>query len=194
METSRDLSQTHLRKMSNTRITMFDVHGPFEIPLDKKTRGMTDTTRELFWAGRKDIAGRKGCYVFAIRTKGLTPYYVGMTLRTFKDEALNDRNIVRFIAPIIAERKGTPVLFILTSPKKQGRINETHIRKLEKFLIRQSLLVNPELKNIKGRKKVEWGIRGVFRGGQGSRSAPAESLRKCIGLHTNADIYFYSNR
>ncbi len=193
METSRDLSQTHLRKMSNTRITMFDVHGPFKIPLDKRTRGMTDTARELFWAGHEDIAGKKGCYVFAIRTKGLTPYYVGMTLRTFKDEALNDHNIVRSIAPIIAERKGTPVLFLLTSQKKQGRTNKTHIKKLEKFLIRQSSLVNHELKNIRGRKKAEWGIRGVFRGGQGSRSASADSLRKCIGLYKNGDTYFYSN-
>ncbi len=173
--------------------TMFDVYGPYEIPLGKN-RSLPPEKREKFWTDHKDIAERKGCYVFAMQTRGLTPYYVGMTVRSFEKEALNDRNVANFVMPTISERKGTPVLLFLTAPEKKGPINRGHIRKLEKFLIRQSLLVNLDLKNSKSKKTSEWGIKGVFRGGQGSRSDSADSLRKCIGLYANDDIYFYSTR
>jgi len=168
--------------MNNEINTMFEVNGPFELPVGEK-RFLKPNELDQFWNDSKDMADKRGCYIFAVRAGGgVTPYYIGKTTRTFREEALNPRNQVEFIQPILAERKGTPVLFLLTSPEKKGRTNKKHIDQLEKFLIQQALLVNEELKNIHGTKLPDWGIRGVYRGGQGNRSSAAKDLMKCLGL------------
>jgi hypothetical protein len=171
--------------MSNEIGTMFEVNGPYELPVGGK-RFLKPDELDQFWDGIKDMADKRGCYIFAVRAGGgVTPYYIGKTTRAFRDEALNPRNQVEFVQPILAERKGTPVLFLLTSPEKKGPTNKKHIDQLEKFLIQQALLVNEELKNIHGTKLPDWGIKGVYRGGQGNRSSAAKVLMKCLGLDTS---------
>jgi hypothetical protein len=166
--------------------TMFQVNGPFDLPVRKKGF-MTPNEVDNFWDNEvKDVADQIGCYVFAVRaSRGYTPYYVGQTTKTFRDEALSDRNLQNFVQPVLNERVGTGVLFLLSLPTKKGPKNKKHIKELEIFLIQQAYMVNPDLKNTHGTKLPEWGIRGVYRGGQGNRAEKARDLMTCLGLDTS---------
>jgi hypothetical protein len=62
----------------------FEVLGPFPVDWEKRKGGRT-LLFEKFWAQESEafyLAGKRGCYVFAIRNKSLTPIYVGKATKT----------------------------------------------------------------------------------------------------------------
>jgi hypothetical protein len=80
--------------MGNDKMASFEVHGPFEIVYEKRKGGRTLVFDE-FWskdAEAHHLAKERGCYVFAIRNRGLTPIYVGKATKSFKQETFSATN------------------------------------------------------------------------------------------------------
>jgi len=161
--------------------TIFGVVGPFKI--SRSGRIVTPENVKNFWKKHEKISNEKGCYVFAIKTKRITPWYVGKAAkRCFKFEALGDRNISNFINPALNGRKGIPVMFFLTYPPKKGKTNHNHIKKLEKFLTNQAFLINPNLGNTHYARNEKWGIQGILRNKYGKKSTAVKGLISCLSL------------
>lgn len=164
---------------------LFTVEGPFDVPFyqGKAGRTITDENVQEFWDSNKDIASRRGCYVFGIRAGlGYTPAYVGKATRSFKQEAFAHHKLTRYQQFLADYQRGTPVLFFVVAPQKRGAPNSSHIQELEDFLIQTALVANPGLLNIKGTKAEEWGISGILRGPQGKPSAAARDFRRLMKI------------
>lgn len=165
--------------------TTFSVDGPREVPVyqGKAGRTITDEDIQTFWNENRDLAARRGCYVFGIRAgKGWTPGYVGRATRSFKQEVFSHHKLTRYQQFLVDYQKGTPILFFVISPMKKGAPNSVHIGELEEFLIQTGLAANPDLLNIKGTKAEEWGVSGVLRGGKGKPSKAARDFKKIMKL------------
>jgi len=81
-------------KIKGGKMVSFVVHGPFGVDYEKRKGGRT-LVFDGFWAENAEasyLAGEQGCYVFAIRNRGLTPIYVGKATRTFEQETFNAAN------------------------------------------------------------------------------------------------------
>jgi hypothetical protein len=163
--------------------TLFDVHGPLEVPIHQGKGGRAITQEEVdsFWTINPSHASQKGCYVFGIRAgKGFTPGYVGKATKSFKQEIFTTHKLTKYHNFLVAYGKGTPVLFLLLYPAKKGKANTTQIGELERFLIQLGAAANPDILNIKGTKTEEWGIRGVIRAGKGKPSQAATKFKKMM--------------
>jgi hypothetical protein len=84
----------------------FEVHGPFDIPLDGKKRQLA---LDGFWRSDdlEPLSRCCGCYVVALKTvKGtLMPSYVGLTKRTFRDEVFNGSNLSKYGAAVASNKR-----------------------------------------------------------------------------------------
>jgi hypothetical protein len=152
-------------------MTTFVVHGPFEIIYEKRKGGRT-LVFDDFWSEDSDahhIAADRGCYVFAIRNRGLTPIYVGRATKSFKQETFNDSNRHKYHNGFSDYGKGTPVMYFVVHPMQRGPTNEKQIFEIEDFLIQAGVAKNPNLQNVKGAQEPLWGIKGVVRSGRGKR-------------------------
>ena len=157
-------------------MTTFAVHGPFELDFEKRPGGRTLVFDDFWSAGSKAeyLAGEKGCYVFAIRNKSLTPIYVGKATKTFKQETFNQSNRHKYHNGFSEYAKGTPVMYFVVHPTQKGKTNSKQIVQIEDFLIQAGVAKNPDIQNVKGTARPDWSIKGVVRGTAGKRSA-AES-------------------
>src|ERR1700722_5922784 len=144
----------------------FDVSEAFELPTykDEHVRHLDLKSLNEFWQGCDPEHGgmRNGCYVFGIRTKNITPWYVGKTWKGFKKETFNpyqQTKINQFI-----NDHGTPVvIFVFKKFKKhESAYSKEVIRSLERFLIQTAVAMNPELLNVHG-VEADWSIAGVVR-------------------------------
>jgi hypothetical protein len=166
----------------------FTVQGPFPIPLEPNRGGkMVSKDLKEFWQEVVGQAARKkGVYVFAIRAgTGFTPVYVGKTeAQTFEYEAFSKTNRADHYNPALLDyRSGNPVLFLVIHPDGKGAVNKNYVDQIETFVIDIASIKNPDLSNVRKRKKHGWRIRGVVRAYKGEgRSAPARDLRRAIGL------------
>jgi len=60
-------------------MTLFNIHGAFELNYENRPGGRT-LSFDRFWedgSPASHLAGERGCYVFAVRNRSLTPIYVG---------------------------------------------------------------------------------------------------------------------
>jgi hypothetical protein len=166
-------------------MTIFQIAGPREINTYKgrAARTITDDDVRAFWSANEDIAFRRGCYVFGMRSgRGLTPAYVGKTTRNFHREALADNKVKRYQRVLANYRRGRPVLFFVLAPHRRGAPNVEHIDAVERFLIQTALRVNPEIANVQGTKLERWRIHGVIRSGKGKPSGAARKFRALFKL------------
>jgi hypothetical protein len=163
---------------------IFNVHGPFKVPVyeGKAARTVTSDEGQAFWIKNTSLAKRRGCYVFGIRSGGgVTPIYVGKATKSFKQEVFQPHKLTKYQQALADYLKGTPVLFFLAPPATKGAPNVTSIGELEEFLIQTAVLKNPDLLNVKGTKKADWGIAGIIRGGVGKPSKAAQALKSSLG-------------
>ncbi len=163
----------------------FYVIGPFAIPCVKKVAGRVICHKE-FWRQSEvnEIAGEKGCYVFAVRAgKGYTPIYVGKATKTFKQECLNPSNRHKFQAGLADYKSGSPLLFFVLHPKSKGAANAKQIRQIEDFLIQNGAAKNPELQNIQGKGAPKWTIEGVIRAKNGKPTTSASLFKRVFDFH-----------
>ena len=165
--------------------TLFTVTGPRIVPIYKGKAGrtITDDNTIQFWKTNSDLMSQRGCYVFGIRaSKGLKPAYVGKATKNFKQEVVSHHKLTRYQQYLADVSKGTPVLFFVTAPKRQGAPNSKHIEQLEDFLIQAGVAANPDFLNIRGTKVEEWGIAGVLRAGKGKKSKSARDFIKLMKI------------
>lgn len=123
-------------------------------------------TPEYFWDADGEanyLAAERGCYVFAMRNRGLTPIYVGKATRTFKQEVFNKPNLHKYHNGFSNYAIGTPVMYFVVPQKTKGPANAKHIGELEDFLIQAGVAKNPDLQNVRGTQQPKWNIQGVLR-------------------------------
>jgi hypothetical protein len=163
---------TSLTRKEKREMTSFVVHGPFEITFEKRKGGRT-LVFDDFWSDDTDpnyLAEKKGCYVFAIRNRGLTPIYVGKATKTFKQETFNATNRHKYHTGFSEYGKGTPLMYFVVHPSQKGKTNAKQITEIEVFLIQAGIAANSDLQNIKGTHQPSWSIKGVIRSGAGKRN------------------------
>lgn len=165
--------------------TLFSVHGPLVVPCYAANAGRSitrDNVRE-FWTQNDAIRSQRGCYVFGMRAgRGFTPAYVGKATRTFGGEVFAPHKLAYYHQVLAEYKRGTPVLFLVTAPKKRGIPNNSHVGELEAFLIQTALAANPHIMNVKGTKAEDWGIVGILRSGRGKASLAAKNFRRMMKL------------
>ena len=127
----------------------FVVHGPFDVPTYPSEKRLDDEYfRKDFWKKNDEIARlavATGCYVYAIRSKAMIPWYVGMTTASFRSECTNVSNLLK-IATRLMYKHGTTVLFLVEYQRRKGKPNNSAIREVvETFLITSAYAKNPEL-------------------------------------------------
>lgn len=162
----------------------FEIKGPLMVPTyDGRAAKIVDSeSLSAFWDS-SGVARRRGCYLFAVRaSKGIRPVYVGRATKNFKQEVFTPHKLEKYQRCLADTNKGTPVLFFLMSPTKKGKPNVKVIRELEDYLIQTAVSRNPELLNVKGTEREDWGIAGVLRGGSGKPSKGALAFKKTMGL------------
>ena len=165
-------------------MTTFTVHGPFEVTFEKRPGGRT-LQFDNFWAKEAPagfLADKCGCYVFAIRNKGLTPLYVGQATRNFKQEAFNPANKHKCQSGFSQYAIGTPLMFFVVHPTKKGKKNVTQIGLIEDFLIQSGVAKNPDIQNVKGAGRPKWSIKGVVRSTAGKRSAGEADFARLMDI------------
>jgi hypothetical protein len=74
------------------------------------------------------LAEERGCYVFAMRNRGLNPIYVGKATRCFKQENFNPGNRHKYRSGCSDYGKGTPFMYFVVHPTQRGRANTKQIR------------------------------------------------------------------
>jgi hypothetical protein len=163
----------------------FVVHGPFAVDFEN-SKGGRRLIFDDFWADGSDAAylcGERGCYVFAIRNRGLTPIYVGKAAKSFKQETFNSANKHKYHNGFIKYAKGTPLIFFIVHPTRAGKTNEKQIGEVEDFLIQAGFAKNPNIQNVKGRGVPKWRIKGVVRGSSGKHSRAEIDFAKLFDIH-----------
>lgn len=167
-------------------MTSFVVHGPFEVTYEKRKGGRTLVFSD-FWSEDSVahyLAAECGCYVFAIRNRGLSPIYVGKATKTFEQETFNATNRHKYHDGFSEYAKGTPVMFFVIHPKQKGKTNRKHIAQIEDFLIQAGVASNPNLQNVKGTQRPHWSIKGVIRSGAGKRNDAENKFGKLFDIRS----------
>ena len=153
-------------------MSTFVIHGPFELNFEKRPGGRT-LMFDGFWSDESEasyLAGKRGCYVFAIRNRILTPIYVGKATKTFKQETFNQANKHKYHNGFSHYAKGTPLMFFVVHPLQKGKTNSKQIGEIEDFLIQAGVAKNPDIQNVKGTGQPNWSIKGVVRETHGKRT------------------------
>lgn len=162
-------------------MTQYEPHGPLPI----KPEALYEGKKVLkgFWNEHADhLASRRGIYVFGIRAgKGITPWYVGQTQKSFRQEVFQPDKLHKYVVALSKYDKGTPVMFFLARVGR-GAIKASQADEIEKFLINTGWKKNPNIRNIKGVGRPDWGIRGVLRGGKGKPNQSATKFKKLMDL------------
>lgn len=165
------------------------VHGPFEVPHDSLGKGtskrITRDHAKEFWnlPEIRAVRAKRGCYVFALRvSRGFTPWYVGMSTKSFEKEVFDDHKLVHYNDVVYSRYKGVPVMFFVAPPGQKRSFPKSEIDELETYLIQAAVVKNPEIRNVRKTKMPGWTIRGVVRGGRGKAPANAKKFRAMMGL------------
>jgi hypothetical protein len=164
--------------------TQFIVHGPFRVPFTRASAAKFIKTSDgrSFWDWYPDLAKERGCYVFAMANRGLTPGYVGRATKSFRQEVFTPDKLHKYGQFLADYRRGRPVMFLVVAPRKAGKPNSSHIEELEDFLIQVALTANSALLNVRGTKQEQWSIAGVLRSGKGKPSKAARRLRQSLKI------------
>jgi hypothetical protein len=163
----------------------FSVHGPFEVPLYTGKAGRTIRAAEgrEFFQKHHAFAGRRGCYVFAMRAgRGITPTYVGLARKGFSQECFTADKLGKCNQTLVDYLRGTLVVFFVVAPSGRGRPAEKQIELVEQFLIQVGVAANEHLLNVQGTKSEKWAISGVLRAGQGRPSAAAKQFKTAMKI------------
>lgn len=165
----------------------FEVEGPFKVPFAKRRGGQFIGTTESrkFLKEHESIVQGRGVYVFCIRVAGgLIPAYVGKATTSFAREAFTRDKLHIYNAALMDyERDWPPFMFFIVHPRNRGPVNRRVIEEIEGFLIKTAAQRNPNLKNIRRRRRIteEWSIRGVFNSAQGRPNNSERRFRKVMG-------------
>lgn len=166
-------------------MTQFICHGPLLIEPTKQAGGkvITKGTAEKFWDKYPEYRNSVGCYIYGRRAgKGITPLYIGRATKSFEQEVFAADKLNKYQVGLLQSKKGNPVIFLLCYPTKKGKTNISHITALEKFLIQQGALKNPQLLNVHHNNIPVWGITGVLRSKTKKPTKDAKAFRAMLGF------------
>ena len=155
---------------------------PFKIPFDRTGQGLE---LDGVWSDELErLSHCCGCYVLALKSvkHSLTPCYVGLTKRRFRDEVFNRSNLLKYRAAIAQNKRHRVVMFLITPPDRKGKVNQSYIGELESFLIGVASARNPELQNWKGVDRPKWLIRGVTGRTPIKPTVAAQKFRAAMGI------------
>lgn len=172
----------------------FGVAGPFDITRhgskDLITKQSKTDLKQVLDKVDIRLSQACGCYIFALRAgTGYTPYYIGQSCKnSLTEEAFNPSNMGKY-NDIIAESKGTPIIFLipLLTPKGKFRKQTSRNRKLpsvdflERWLIGEALKKNENLKNNKETmflKNIH--VIGIFNARHGEATSDSRELKRVL--------------
>jgi hypothetical protein len=167
-------------------LTQFTAHGPFKVPTTKLASGSKTIGKDQvaqFWESNDEFAEEVGVYVFAIKAgQGITPMYIGKATKSFAQESFATDKLNKYFHAMGGYLKGTPMMFFVMYPVKRGKVNVKEIGELEKFLIQQGRIINPNLVNKVHAKLPSWSIDGVLRSKTKRPTKQATTFRGAFSL------------
>jgi len=163
-------------------LASFTIMGPYTIPFEVRPGGRF-LLCDKFWKHHPTVAMRKGCYVFAMRNRGLTPIYVGQATISFKQETFNVANINKYMSGFLDYGRGTPLMYFVVHDVSTGPTNKKQITEVENFLIQAGVARNPDLQNAKGTQTPQWSIKGVIRSSVGKPTTSAKQFRSLFDIN-----------
>ena len=168
-------------------VRQFEVSKAFEIelPQDRIFCTMKECADRFFRGEAEPYGDRIGCYVFSLRTgRGSKPYYVGMTVSSFKGEVFQYHKILDHYQQIVKRHKGTPTMTFVSLVNGRGRPPESVIGELEQYLIWKAYKRNKNLSNKKDLPRTRWAIKGVvgLQDGRGAPPKPAAEFKRLFGF------------
>ena len=107
------------------------------------------------------LAEERGCYVFAMRNRGLNPIYV-VRPPGASNKKPSIRGTDKYRSGCSDYGKGTPFMYFVVHPTQRGRANTKQIAEVANFLIQAGFAKNPRLQNVKGTQQPDWSIKGVI--------------------------------
>ncbi len=175
----------------------YETYGEFEVPRKQSTKGkvFNDSTKVLndFWdmvdQKIRGLSTARGCYIFAIKAgKGIKPWYVGQTKKTFRDECFQPQKKAHYNNVINDTARGTPVMILVArhTSENKTKLSKTLPPKeadfVEQLLISQALSANPNLVNTKNTRYIkDIKIPGVLNSPKGKPSVGAKLLKSLLG-------------
>ena len=167
---------------------VLEAEGPYDV--DYAGGGRTDSkfvdhvaARKAFWTGgAAKFEHRRGIYIYALRSKGWKPLYVGKatTSSGFSRQLFAADKINRINTALrkSTNRHGTSKVFLLVFPKKAW--SDKRIREIETELIRAAWQVNPDLVNRQHIPRFQWSVQGV--GSPGARKQAVIEYKRLMNL------------
>jgi hypothetical protein len=165
-------------------MTTFAIRGPYKIDYENRKGGRA-LSFDDFWSEESEayeLAEERGCYVFAIRNKGLTPIYVGKATKSFRQETFNQANRHKYSDGFSEYGRGTPVMYFVVHAAQRGPTNAKQIAEIEDFLIQAGVAKNPNIQNVRGAQQPLWSIKGVIRSGHGRPNKTEQSFRTLFDI------------
>lgn len=160
--------------------TEFVVDGPYVVGTSRNRRGGKLIAPADFWDDDDGLGSERGCYIFAIRNRGIMPAYVGKATKTFKQEIFTPHKLNKYNEALHRWPHGTPVLLFVTTYRRKGVGLAKKISALETFLIKASTLANPDLLNVHHTGPDDWEIKGVTAPHKGAKSEGEKALIRII--------------
>ena len=160
-----------------------DVEGPYDVPHEVNDRGAKHISAEDgrdFFEEFDGLAEERGCYLFAIRSRGLRAAYVGKATRGFGQEAFATDKLQKYNTAVHHWPHGTPVLLFVVTPP--GVRSARLISEVEKYLLRSAKRAWHELLNVHHAGEDAWDISGVTAPHAGRRSDAESELMRLLGL------------
>jgi hypothetical protein len=163
------------------KMQTLEVEGPYEVPYDDNERGAKHVTSEcgrIFFDVYDGLSERRGCYIFAIRNRGLRAGYVGKATKGFGQEVFAADKLQKFNTALHEWPHGTPVLlFVLTPPRVHSSALITDV---EEYLIRSAKRAWPDVLNKHHTGPDDWEISGVTVPHAGRRSGAEADLVRLL--------------
>jgi hypothetical protein len=132
-----------------------------------------------FWVIHPHYATKNGCYIFAIRNRGLTPYYVGKSSTRFQLESFTTDKILKYQRVLLSNTHGTPVMIFISQSNSRTRVSDKKLTQLESYLIQSAASANQKLVNIHGKSKPSWSIRGIT---ERTKGGPRKTEKAFLGM------------
>ena len=171
----------------------YETYGEFEVPYKAGKGGKIVFKEGLnkFWNDldekHRSLSIGRGCYIFAIRaSKGMKPWYVGQTKKTFRDECFQPTKLNHYNNVLSNTAKGTPVLILVARHTPKGKfsknLNVKEADFVEQLFITHALSKNNDLMNKKDTRFLrDLQIPGVLNSPKGKPSVGAKLLKSLLG-------------
>ncbi len=160
------------------------VEVPYEVPCMLNARGTKHITADdgrCFFDEHEELADRRGCYLFAIRSgRGLRAAYVGLASRRFSSEVFAVDKLQKFNTAMHQWDHGTPLLLFVVTPPRVRSL--ALIRDVEQWLIREAQRAWPDLLNKHHTGADNWEIPGITIAHRGRLSEPERELGRLLDL------------